>query len=375
MFKKSLKNRLKINVFGVNLKRLIKTLHKNNIDIYGLEIVSHKELFFEINAKNLKKIKPLLKNYEFKITKRFGISYLKDFFINRFALMTIFVIFFVALFLNVNFLGNIYIYGTKQLNSSEIEAYLKSVGIQKNTFFNNINIEELEVNLENEFPNISLCSVMKKGTNLIINIKEKIEVTDLFSKSNILAQQSGQIVELNVVQGTAKFKVGDSVNKGDIIVEGVILNAGKEVECKAIAEIKMKVWYSESVNFYNEEIVTNRTGRKIENTYYEIFNKTFKIKEQNVDFEKYEKEEKTCYLFKNLIVPIKIHREIYYEIEENLIKNDFSLQKNAIIDTIVNKASSIVPKDEEILNTKVEISDTDFGKIIYCYVETIISFN
>lgn len=372
MLKKLYTNRLELQILGVNLKRLIKNLHKNNIDIFNINQINHKEIYLTINAKDLKRIKPFLKDYEFVITKRFGLSYLKDFAIKRLGLCVLIALFFIVLILNNNYLGKIYIYGTKQIESTKITEYLQTFGIRQKTFFNNIDLEELETSLENKFSEISLCSVIKKGTNLLINIKEKIE-TDLLNSSNIVASENGKIVELSVVQGTAKFKVGDSVKKGEIIIEGYSFNGEEKVECKAIGTVKMKVWYEKSQNFVCEEKVVSKTGNKIVNSYYEIFNRRIKMKVRENNFTDFVKETKSEYLFKNLLIPIKIYKETYYEIKENLIKNDFSLQKDAIIDTIIKETSELVPKDVEILDTKIEISDITGGKIITCYIETIQS--
>lgn len=374
MLKEKFKNRIEIKVLGVNLKRLIKNLYKNNIDIFNLNMLSHKELNLTIDAKNLKKIKPFLKDYDYKIAKNYGISSLFDALKIRFGLCAILILFFVALFLNYNFLGKVCIFGLSQTSETDIKTFLATKGIKSNSFFVDVDCETLEVELENKFPQISLCSIIKKGTNLLINIKEKIATDDLLSKSDIVAPESGKILNLLVVQGTSKVKVGDSVKKGDVIIEGVTQSNGEQIACKALGKIKMQIWYSQSFTFVEEEKVFEKTGNKVVNSYYEIFNKRFKIKTKVNNFETFEKETKCEYLFKNLLIPIKIYKEIYYETKENLIKNDFSLQKDAIIDTIIKQTKAQIPFDATELDSQIEISDTSNGKIISCYIETVQEF-
>ncbi len=375
MHKFLLKNRLEIQILGVNLKRLIKSLYKNKINIYNLTQPSFRELNIIINSSDYKKLRPMLKDYEFKIISRYGFEYLKEFTKKRIGLFFLVICFVLCLFFNYNFLSNINIYGTKQIDKNEIMQYLNSMGIKRNSFFTAIDPEQIEANLESKFDEISMISVIKKGTNLIVNIKEKIETENLILKSNIVAKESGKILEISTVQGTSKVSVGDIVKKGDVLIEGVINNDGKTSDCKAIGNVKMQVWYETSTTFMFKEKTYNRTGKKIVNSYYEIFNKRMKMKVKNNTFKNYEKETKTQYLFKNLLIPIKIYKEIYYEIEENLIKNDFSLQKDAIIDTIIKETENKVPSGVEKLNQKVDITDIENGKIITCYIETIQSFN
>ncbi len=374
MLKEKIKNRVEINIRGVNLKRLIKNLYKNNIDVFNLNQKSHKELDLTVYAKDLKKIKLLLADYDYKIIKNYGFSFFKSVFKLRFGLCAIFVLFFVALFFNNNYLAKICVFNASQETANGITAYLKEQGITKNSFFVNIDCENLETELENKFPQISLCSIIKKGTNLLINIKEKIDAKDLVSQTDIVAPENGKILELLVVQGRSKVKVGDSVKKGDVIIEGVTNSNGEDVACKAIGKVKMQIWYSDSITFLSEERVFEKTGNKIVNSYYEIFNKRIKIKSKTNNFITYEKETKCEYLFKNLFIPIKIYKEIYYETKENLIKNDFSLQKDEIYNTILARTKAQIPYGVVDVNTKFEESDIQNGKIITCYIETVQEF-
>lgn len=368
-------NHLTLNIEGVNLKRLLKNLYKNNIDVYDVNFVSYKNVQLTIKNKDYKKIKKYLTDYRFNILNRYGLCYLKNYAIIHIGFVIGLFIFFMLNFFNNNFLSTIYITGNNRIANSDIISFLAENNIKTNTFFNNINTDALEINLENNFEDISLVSVIKKGTNLIINIKEKLFIEDIMTNSDIVSEYDGQIIELSIIQGTSKFKEGDIVKKGDIIVNGYLMSNDKKIQCKAIANIKMKVWYSASFTFLNEEIKSERTGKIIKNTYYNLFNKTIPIKVKENTFSCYEKEIKNEYLFKNFIFPIKIYTEKFYEIKENLIKNDFSLQKDAIIEQTIKEATEKVPKNIVITNITTEISDTLNGKVVTSYAETIYCFS
>ena len=97
MHKFLLKNRLEIQILGVNLKRLIKSLYKNKINIYNLTQPSFRELNIIINSSDYKKLRPMLKDYEFKIISRYGFEYLKEFTKKRIGLL-FFVCFLITIF-------------------------------------------------------------------------------------------------------------------------------------------------------------------------------------------------------------------------------------------------------------------------------------
>ena len=369
MLIKKVKNRLNLQIVGVNLKRLIKNLYKNNISIYNLNFISHKEVTLEITKKDYIKSANLLKPYKVNIVKQSGFLKLKQFSLLHLGILIGLIFFSLMLFLNNNYLSKICVFGNNKLEKSEIINYLNKNLVKEKSFFNNIDIDLIEKELSNKFSEISFCSVIKKGTNLIVNIKEKIFAEDLINSSNIYAKEDGLILNINLVQGTAKVKVGDSVKKGDILVEGLNNN----IPCTAIADISMTVWYKDSYTFYNETIKTERTGKKVVNSCLKIFNKTIKIKNNENKFENYEKEVVESYIFENNILPIKIFKEKFYEIIEICEKKEFSNEKDAIIELTKKNALEIVPENVKINNITTEISDFSLGKIITTYVETVQS--
>lgn len=374
MFKKYFQNKIELSIFGVNLKRLIKNFYKSKIDVFNLKQVSFKNIILTINYKNYKQAKKLLKDYEYKITNRFGANYLVNFATKRLGLVVGVVLFFIAIFLNGNYLSKIYIYGTSKIDNNEIINYLTTLGIKQNSFFCSVDVELLEKSLENHFSDISLVSMIKKGTNIIINIKEKITIDEVMVSGDITSQFDGQILEINLIQGRPLFEEGDIVKKGDILVKGETIINGKIVECRAIANIKMNVWYQSSYNFIENEIIKKRTGRVKENSNLTIFNKCFTIKNNTINFKSYEKEYVSHYLFDKNILPIKINKEKFYEIEEILVKNEFLNEKDDIIYLTKENALKQVPKDCEVTDIKTEIVDTENGKIVTTYLLTVQEF-
>lgn len=385
MLKKYFRDRVELCIEGLNIKRLIKTFYKNNIDLYDLKNISHKNIVATISKKDLKKSKQFLKDYKVTITKRYGFSFLKDFSLTRWGILVGFVCFVILCFFNFNFLSLICISGTNKISQTEIKSFLREKGIKEKTFFNNINLEDIESELEMKFEDISFVSIIKKGTNLLINIKEKLAVEDL-SSSQIISPYSAQIISIELISGTLEKNIGDSVKKGEVIVGGYTENNGVKTPCKALANIKLKVWYSSSFQFIENETKVERTGNMYERAYYQIFGKKIDIKSKNkykkgskfvnkdekIPFEFFEKETKTVYIFDKNILPIKITKEKFYEIKENLIKNDFSLQKDAIIEKTKIEALKKVPVGEEVLDIKTEVDSYDYGKIITTYVETVL---
>lgn len=365
--KEVFRNTIKINIVGVNIKRLIKNLYKNDVEIYELNQISYREIEIIIKSNKLKQAKNYLKDYKYSIKNYYGLSFLKNFSLKHLGIVAG-IIFFIALnIISANILTNIQVVGNDRIEKKQIVEVINKNGMSVGNFIKNFNADKIEDSLEQNFDDISFVSVYLKGTSLIVNIKEKLYVEEIESSSDIVATENGVITKLSVVQGYTKFKVGDVVKKGDKIIEGKI----GELNCLAIGEVEMKIWYSSSITFYETETKLERTGKSVTNSYFKIGNNKFRIKLNEINFENSEKEESERYIFNNLIIPIKIYREKFWELEEKVVKNDFILQKYDIIEKTKNNAKLLVPNGVTVLSEKTEITESENVKVVTTYLETL----
>ena len=175
--------------------------------------------------------------------------------------------------------------------------------------------EEIINKIGLEFDNINWIGMEIKGTNLIMKIELGIEnETDEEDEiglegNNIYANKSGKISKITVLSGTARKVVGDEVNEGDILVEGVIegkYTGIRNVEAKAEIFIENVIKYEIERDLKIE--VKEKTGN-IENK-VEIYINNFKINfhKRLLNFENYDtiRENRIVKLFSNYYLPIEI---------------------------------------------------------------------
>ena len=175
--------------------------------------------------------------------------------------------------------------------------------------------EEIINKLGLEFNNINWIGMEIKGTNLIMKIElgienENDEEDELgLEGNNIYANKSGKISKITVLSGTARKVVGDEVNEGDILVEGVIegkYTGIRNVEAKAEIFIENVIKYEIERDLKIE--VKEKTGN-IENK-VEIYINNFKINfhKRLLNFENYDtiRENRIVKLFSNYYLPIEI---------------------------------------------------------------------
>ena len=327
---------IRINVKGVNLDKFIKN-ESQNYTLKNIERKSHKEVEFDINRINFKKLVAKCNKmcYNYNICRYSGIDKIINSMLTHFAFW-FGILFFIALtILSQNYILKIDIYGLERLKTEDIEEVLyqngvmvgKKIGSQED-------YEDIEKILKDKFSDsISQISIANKGSYLIINIKENILGTSNNQNDtcDIIANCDGVIESIDTIQGTPLKKDGDSFKKGDILVKGEFLSINEEVKkCKAIANISYIEYESITINFYEEEYVLERTGEswiKNEISFLGIKSK----KNKDCEYVYYEEDIKTSYLFKNFFLPIELVTKTYYNMEFVQRKRDFESEKDRII--------------------------------------------
>ena len=261
---------MKYEINGYNADNLIKTLMQKNVKIFNLKITSRKEMSFEIDDKDIKKVKRYISNFKFKqsFTK---FKKLPSFMLVNLGLILgcfIGTIFFIFL---STFTWQIKVFGTENLSKSDIVNVLKQNNIKIGKI-NLISSEEIETILLNNYDRIAQVSVIKEGTTIIINLSEKL-VYEEETFEPITAKASGIITNINIITGTTNVKIGDYVNKGDILVLPFNINAsGQKVSVKPLAEISAKMFIVGKSELNKQETKLVRTGKSKKTYQYKFKN-------------------------------------------------------------------------------------------------------
>lgn len=132
---------------------------------------------------------------------------------------------------DVTFLGNV------RYTDEVLLDYLKEQNITYGMNKAKVHCEELEEKIRLDFPEITWVSARVAGTRLIVQVKENeiLEKTEekesVTGPCDLVAAKSGTIVSVVVRSGVPKVKAGDSVEAGQMLVEGrvPILNDSKEM--------------------------------------------------------------------------------------------------------------------------------------------------
>lgn len=351
---------MKYELKGYNSNNLIKILVNKKIKIYNLNFKSKTEFSFEILEKDVKKAKKYIKNYKFKQ----NFTKFKNF--SNFLLTNLGVI--LACFFGVIFYifssaytWQIQVYGTEELTKQDILNVLKQNNI-KTGKINLISSEEIETILLNNYDRIAQVSVIKQGTAIIINLSEKL----VYSNNEyqpLTAKASGIITDIKIITGTTNVRVGDYVNKGDVLVLPFNINAdGTKVNVKPLAEITAKIFIIGKSELNKTEFMLVRTGNTIKTYQYNLKNlNLFSGKTKN-SFALFE----TVVYNENIsgLVPLKRMVTVFYElkqveVENNLIERQPEIEQASLFDA----KSKLIAGTIIDQTTKTELTDNKLTSI------------
>ena len=209
---------------------------------------------------------------------------------------------------------------------------------------------------------IEWLEIEKNGNKYIVKVIERV----LTSKDNenvpkdVIAKRNGFIIDLYVKQGEIIKNKGDYVNKGDVIVSGLIKKNDNIVnvltaDAKAYAEVWYKVTVSSQINYQTK--VNSKQNKNILDII--IFGKKFKI----LSYKSKIKKEKSKSLFKSANMEIvltsnnikeettKNYKEkelqlilenlAYLKIKNNLLENEKILSQKTLKNTLTNDRMEI----------------------------------
>ena len=349
------KNNIIISVKTKKIDHFLKKLYKLNIEILNLYKKSYNEIIFEINEKDIPKIKKLTLFNRIEIKGYNGIK-------NRINIIEknkvlFFSIIFGIIFLN--FLSNIVFDININHTSNDVKTYmideLKKYGIKRLSIKKSFDeLNEIKEKILNENKDkLEWIEIVEDGTKYIVNVEErKINnyVSD-YKYQNIVANNDATIVKILAENGEVVKKINEQVKKGDTIISGEIyLNDKLMGKVKANGTIYGEVWYNLTIEYPIIDAYKEETGNISE--YYSINFLNFKF-----DLLKKESYKNSYinqnYILKNNIFPIGLSFNKEYELN---IYSGIYTEGEAVINAkkyAKDKMLKMLDEDEYIIDDKV----------------------
>lgn len=264
---------LLIRLEGYLPERFLNLCCANQIELWDMQYVPNGYQFY-ITVKDYRKIKPLVRKSKVRVTllSKWGLPFFLYRNRGRKLLFAGILAFFLILKGMSLYIWDIHFDGNQMYTTDILEDFLSGQEIRYGMKKSQIDCERLEEEIRSSFPEIIWVSARVTGTRLRIQIKENEVVLTLPKKpdepQDLIAAKSGVITRMIIRSGKAQVKIGDRVEKGQILVSSAmsITNDAMEVVTThyvhADADIYAQTeYYYENARFPLTQTVSE-TGRK-----------------------------------------------------------------------------------------------------------------
>ena len=266
----------------------------------------------------------------------------------------------IAIYISSTYIWNIEIQVEENLQLENIETDIKEAGLETGIRKSKINIQEIVNKIRLKRDDLSWIGINLEGTNAIVKIVKAKPAPEIINEKeycNIVAKKEGIITEIIAQNGTAKVKVGDQVEQGQVLIEGTM--EGKYTGIRyvhSLGETKGIVQYTKTEQFSIKEEQKIQTGNK-ENKYgIKINNFQINFYKTLSKFKIYDtiEEEKKIKIFSDFYLPISL--TIITNKEQKNIEKEYSLEeaKNQGIQQIKEQLENEIGQGNkvgEVINT------------------------
>ena len=370
---------LRISIEGYYIERFINICKKQNITIWNLKRNKNTMLFFNVRIKEFKEVCKIVKqlNCKLKIRNKKGLPFLMYKYKKRkaFAILLIIVVFIIGL--SSMYVWNVDIIEENNQELPNIRQDIEEAGIKLGTLKSKINSKEIINKIRLKRNDVAWMGIEKKGTNVIVKLvkaDQKPEIVDTNEYCNIISDKTGVITKINAQNGTANVKVGDTVNKGDILINGWM--EGKYTGIRYVhakGEIEAKVWYTKNKKIPYLLTQTRETGNQ-ENKYsLKINNFQINFLKKYSKFEIYDtiETDSKFRIFSDFYLPISVVKTTFKEKENYTQKYTLEEAKTLGIEELQEELKKEIKDEKKIVNKNINTYEKEDGVEIYVTYEVL----
>jgi len=310
-----------LTVEGFFVERFINNCINNKIFLWGIKRKNSTLLTVNVNINNFKKIHRIARNTKcnVKINSKKGLPIFLHKYRKRKLILLFLIPIVLLILISSTYIWNVEILGAENINIQDLLVQLNEEGVGIGKRKSSINSEKVINNIRLKRTDIAWLSLDMKGTNVIVTIveaEEKPEIIDKEEYCNIVAKQRGVITKITADTGTPVVKIGDIVEKGEVLIGGYM--EGKYTDTRFVhakGEVKANVWYTKNVISGFTREISKETGLKQNKYSININNFKINLYKTLPNFENYDtiNETKKIEIFPNFYLPLEITKTTYIE--------------------------------------------------------------
>lgn len=363
---------VKIRISGKFPERFINLCLSKRIPLWKLvQRNNHIELFTTVAG--FKRIRPILKTTEcsVKIINKQGLPFILDRMLHYKWLFGCLVLLILLGIWGSMYIWSISINAPANYDTTEIERVLSETGLVKGVLRSRVDPRSISKAIQAEFSEIRWADIRVTGIKADVTIELRPNNADgTLTTGDIVALRDGYLEELIVLDGTALARSGNTITKGQVIVEGKVYSNNLYLHnVAARALIKTSTWYYGNGLASAEYTELQQTGNRSVQFLWKVQGKEGHLYGQRNNYDLYTLQEVSYPLrWRNISTTVEVVKRVYIE-QRAVIKelNEEQVKEKAQQAALAAALTQIGP-----ISSPVEISYKyiDLGTMMY--VEAIL---
>lgn len=186
---------------------------------------------------------------------------------HRNALFAGLLLFLLLTVASTQFLWDITLEGCEELEPRYVLEVLEGLGVKKGACIRGLALEDIHIQARLDIQELSFIAINIRGTTADIQVRERISTPELLSPTGVrdlVAAQDGQIERMEVYNGLAMVRVGDTVQKGDLLVSGAFTTTSDQLHTVAAdARITLRTWKTGRIEAPRVAQTKQLTGKQV----------------------------------------------------------------------------------------------------------------
>lgn len=302
------------------------------------------------------------------ITARYGLPFVLHRYRKRKAVFVGITLFLGILWYLTGHIMGIDIVGNERIPTSELLAGLSEFGVYQGADVDDIDSISVKNRMMTKFDDIAWIGVSVKGSRVFVEIKERLDTpvrTDTDVPCDIVAERDGIIRLAEVKEGQLVVKTNQFVEKGDLLVSGVMDSEAKGIRfVHAFGQIHAETVYTKTDEYpfeYGKKVYTgNEKSRYTVSIMGNSLNLFFK---DNKPFEKCEVVEKTkeykapFSFIPSVFIKNKVFREFRTEKNRGTVEETVKRGERDLLARLIRE----LPSDAKVIGQNVTYTELEKG--------------
>ncbi len=359
---------VRIEVRGNFLERFINLVNMRSLGIWNIRRLGENLFRLSILVKDFKKLRPILKKTHARahILKRGGLPFILHRYRKRAGLYIGAVMFIGFVFFMSAFVWSVDIAGNENITDEQIITALNECGFSEGSLKAKLNLRSIRQKMRTIIPEISFIELNIKGSKAYVVITEREETPEILAEDcpcNLVASRAAVIERTEVTAGEPMVKVGDIVNKGQLLVSGIV--DSPEVGYFLIhstGRIYGSSEYTLSVEYPYKNILYQRTGSFLQKKRLRLFNFYINLYfGGGIEYPIYDKIIRTEEAkIGEYVLPIELETITYYEkVEQEVISSKEETESLARM--MLEETSYYEFANKEVVSSEINLEHTQNG--------------